>query len=129
MQVEELAPMTPSLDGTPINPFNQDPFLRGHTLGRNVTVMLERFDNQHQNYIVVVDTLTGKRLRIRFAEASAPTTDKPMDAEKHRCANCGALGHWPPGTVHKDFPRLCPTCKPREDAFLSAYCRHAETGE
>jgi hypothetical protein len=129
MQVEEMTPLTPNPDGTPINPVNQDPFLRGHTLGRNVTVMVERFDSQHQNYIVVVDTLTGKRLRICFATVAAPTADKPTGVKKHCCPNCGAVGTWPPGTVYEDFPRLCPRCKPHESAFLAAYCHHAETGE
>jgi hypothetical protein len=40
----------------------------GHYVGKNVVIMMEKFDNENQKYIVVVDRTTGKRIKITLAD-------------------------------------------------------------
>ena len=60
MQVENMTQIAPG------NPFLSDAYHMGATIGTNVTVMYERFDNERHNYIIIVNTETGERLRVRF---------------------------------------------------------------
>jgi hypothetical protein len=64
MQIEQMERMT--IDNTPINPFNQDFYHMGTLIGKNVTVMFEKFARDMHNYIIVINTITGERIRINL---------------------------------------------------------------
>jgi len=49
-----------------INPFCQDAFNMGEQIGTNVTVMFGNHDHEHCDYLIVVNTKTGERIRITF---------------------------------------------------------------
>ena len=51
-----------------INPFLIDQFRIGNTIGRNCTIMHETVGNMDCEYIIVIDTKTGNRVRITFDE-------------------------------------------------------------
>jgi hypothetical protein len=60
MKVVQLTPIDPG------NPFLSDAFHMGTQVGNNVTVMYWRFPTEHHDYLIVVDTSTGERIRIEF---------------------------------------------------------------
>lgn len=70
MTITPMEPMpfpTMSVDGTCVlNPFQHDFYHMGTFVGRNVAIMYERHDHDDQGYIIVINTLTGERLRINF---------------------------------------------------------------
>ena len=53
-----------------INPFCQDAYHMGVRIGTNVMIMLPNHDTERCNYLIVVDTITGERLRIRFGSVA-----------------------------------------------------------
>lgn len=61
MKITELDSFPPNS-----NPFKHDHYRMGHYIGKNVIIMMEKFDNEHQNYIIVIDKVTGKRVRIEL---------------------------------------------------------------
>jgi hypothetical protein len=63
MIVEDMPPIAPG------NPFLSDHIQTGCTLGSNVVVMYEKFNHEHQEYIIVVNTRTGERKLIVFGPA------------------------------------------------------------
>ena len=46
------------------NPFNHDAYHMGITLGTNVTIMYEKHTNEKHDYVIVINTETGKRLKV-----------------------------------------------------------------
>lgn len=50
----------------PGNPFLYDGYRMGTRLGANVIAMYEKFDNDVQPYIIICNTDTGERIRLRF---------------------------------------------------------------
>jgi len=70
MKTEELEPMTTNPEDLNengyINPFRQDFSSMGTQIGKNVTIMHMNFPDGVADYITVIDTLTGKRIRITF---------------------------------------------------------------
>lgn len=69
MTVEDMEPMEPNSDGTPINPFRQDIERMGTYIGKNVAVMYSNLNfpstSTHETPLcsefVIVDLLTGER--------------------------------------------------------------------
>lgn len=53
------------------NPYAHDLFNMGMALGTNLTVMMANFDNQRCNYLILVNTETGERMRIEIDEPEA----------------------------------------------------------
>ena len=66
MKIEQMTPMTPNQNGEPINTFQQDSYHMGQFLGSNVAVMYQNFETQECQYLIVVDRLTGQRIKIAF---------------------------------------------------------------
>jgi hypothetical protein len=64
MTIEPMEPMTTNGDNTPINPFLQDSYHMGTTLGKNVTVMYPNFPKENCEYLILVNTMTGERKRV-----------------------------------------------------------------
>jgi hypothetical protein len=50
------------------NPFYYDSCSMGITLGSNVTVMYSTFPDQHMESLIIVDTFTGKRIKVIFPD-------------------------------------------------------------
>jgi hypothetical protein len=48
------------------NPYSSDFYHMGTTIGSNVTIMYGQHNHEKQPYIIIVDTETGKRIRVRF---------------------------------------------------------------
>ena len=74
MKTMEIVEMTP-LDASPdlkhdgaINPYNQDFYHMGTTIGKNVEVMYKLFPSDTHKYIVVVNKVSGERVKIEFEE-------------------------------------------------------------
>lgn len=61
MKITELESFPPKE-----NPFWHDAFHMGHYLGKNVCAMFKEFEHEHQNYIILIDMTTGKRIRVEF---------------------------------------------------------------
>jgi len=51
-----------------INPYLQDCYHMGTKIGHNVEVMFEKFENENHKYIVVVNKVSGERIKIQFKE-------------------------------------------------------------
>jgi hypothetical protein len=73
MKIETLKPFEMNedelnSDGT-LNPFHQDVSNMGTRLGSNVIIMHSNFDSSPAEYLVVVDTKTGERIKITFDNA------------------------------------------------------------
>jgi hypothetical protein len=49
------------------NPFLSDNFNMGTYVATNVAVMFRNFDNQKADYIIIVNTVTGERIKIKFS--------------------------------------------------------------
>lgn len=62
MKVEKIENIKPG------NPFLSDPYNMGIKIGSNITIMFGKFENDIHEYIIIVNTLTGNRLRINFDE-------------------------------------------------------------
>ena len=76
MQIEHVKPFEMNEDelmhdGT-LNPFHQDISNMGTRLGSNVMIMHSNFDSKPAEWLVVVDTKTGERIRITFDNAKRP---------------------------------------------------------
>jgi len=69
MTIEDMEPMEPNRDGTPINPFRQDLMRMGTYLGTNVAVMYFNHDNVPCSEFVIVDMITGERKLVKFENA------------------------------------------------------------
>lgn len=65
MKITTMSPMEPNEDGSPINAFRQD-FSNnlGTNVGSNVTVMFSRFENEVHDFLIVIDRISGERIRI-----------------------------------------------------------------
>lgn len=61
IQVSKMTPISPG------NPYASDAFHIGTTIGKNVTIMYSNFPDDICNYIIVVNTDTGKRVKISFS--------------------------------------------------------------
>jgi hypothetical protein len=67
METEVLPPFVVDDEHpAPINPFSQDGFNMGTSIGLNVTVMYGATSNEMCQYIIVVDKMTGKRVRVNI---------------------------------------------------------------
>lgn len=72
IQVETMEPMIVDNENSdprfhaPINPFVQDFERMGSQIGKNVTIMFSRFSEQVHESIIVVNTMTGERIRLVF---------------------------------------------------------------
>ena len=62
-KIKKLSPFPPNS-----NPFCYDAYLMGTTIGSNVTVMMGCHESERCNYLIVVNTETGERLRIEFTD-------------------------------------------------------------
>jgi len=60
MKISEIESIEPG------NPFLCDGYNMGTTIGANVTVMYAKFKDEVHQYIIVIDTTTGQRVRIDF---------------------------------------------------------------
>lgn len=60
MQTEELLPNFPPNS----NPFHHDAYHMGTTLGTNCTILFANHSDKECEYIIVVNTVTGERLKI-----------------------------------------------------------------
>ena len=76
-QARQEIPLTPSITAKvlePIpagdNPFRHDLSNMGSTIGTNITVMFHNHQDQRGEYLIVVNTETGERVRLVFAEKS-----------------------------------------------------------
>jgi len=49
-----------------INPFHYDHFLMGCSIGKNVSIMFEKHNDEVQKYIKIINTETGEQIKIRF---------------------------------------------------------------
>jgi hypothetical protein len=71
MNIVEMTPLdaSPDLkhDGA-INPYNQDFYHMGTTIGKNVEVMYEHFPTDTHKYIIVINKNSGERVMIEFKE-------------------------------------------------------------
>jgi hypothetical protein len=86
MKFETMTPMsTDDSDGSTwvqknedgcINPFCQDQIRMGTAIGRNVTIMFSNFPRQECEYLVIVDTRTGERMRVTFDKVAVPASEK-----------------------------------------------------
>lgn len=63
MEIEKLEPF-PSQS----NPFLHDAYHMGTAVASNVMVMHETFPEQKARYIIIVNTETGERIRVRMGE-------------------------------------------------------------
>lgn len=61
MPVEELPAIPPNS-----NPFIHNAYHMGTILGKNVTVMFEKHESDYQDYIIVINTATGERMKIHL---------------------------------------------------------------
>lgn len=50
------------------NPFNHDQYHMGTKMGTNCVVMQENHANQECNYLIIVNTETGERIRVCLTE-------------------------------------------------------------
>ncbi len=66
IKVEPMEPLDTENYAVPLNPFHQDIYSMGTTLGTNVTVMYGNHTHTHQPYIIVVNLDTGERIKIAF---------------------------------------------------------------
>lgn len=51
-------------DAKPGNPFNSDPFHMGQRVGKDTWVMSSNHSDKPCKYLIIVDSRTGKRIRI-----------------------------------------------------------------
>lgn len=63
MQIEQMDKIEPG------NPFLSDFCNMGTTMGTNCTIMYGTFPSDRLRYLIVVNTETGERIRIKFPEA------------------------------------------------------------
>jgi hypothetical protein len=61
MKIEELKDFPPN-----VNPFHYEHYLMGHYIGKNVIIMMSKFENENHDFIIVIDKTTGKRIRIEL---------------------------------------------------------------
>ncbi len=61
MQVKTLESFVPN-----VNLFLQDAYHMGTKIGENCIIMFEKFDNEIQKYIIVINPITGERIKITF---------------------------------------------------------------
>lgn len=52
----------------PGNPFNTDQYRMGTDLGNNVTAMFQNFAKDRADYVIVINTVTGERVKIHFGD-------------------------------------------------------------
>ena len=64
MQIEQLKPMNVAEHPTPLNPFHQDLYHMGEYLGTNCAVMFPNHNKSPCPYLIVIDRLTGERIKI-----------------------------------------------------------------
>lgn len=50
------------------NPFWHDGFNMGEIIGTNITIMFPCHQTEHCSYLIVVNTNTGERIRIKITE-------------------------------------------------------------
>jgi len=68
MKVDILEPLPLNEDGSPINPLRHDLVSMGTHLGTNVMALHDNFDTQQAKWLIIVDQLTGQRIKITFPE-------------------------------------------------------------
>jgi hypothetical protein len=95
-----LKPFTAPTDPTQrLNPFLQDPMNMGTYLGKNLGVMFGNFDKEECGYIILVNLITGERIRV--------------DVET-QCVKCGKVGYEQiPSMAHGGT--VCPDCYALKD--------------
>lgn len=49
-----------------INPFRQDSYHMGTQLGTNAVAMFANFDKDNCEYLILVNTITGERLKVNI---------------------------------------------------------------
>lgn len=62
LKTEEMEPIKPG------NPFLSDSVHMGERLGTNVCVMFMRFPDEYHDYLIVVNTRTGQRLKVKLTD-------------------------------------------------------------
>lgn len=65
MKIKNLPSFPPNC-----NPYLEDAFHMGISLGSNVTAMLGNHSTDTCDYIILVDTRTGERIQIDFTDAA-----------------------------------------------------------
>lgn len=55
-------------------PFEEDPYHMGTQIGSNCFVMMPNYPTEVCKYLIVVDTVTGSRIRIEFDEEAQDGT-------------------------------------------------------
>ncbi len=60
MQIEKMKSINPG------NPFLEDSYHMGTKLGENCIVMYKNFPTKECPYLIIIDTITGERIRIRL---------------------------------------------------------------
>lgn len=81
MKLTELPPIPVGA-----NPFNHDLFNMGTRLGKGITVMHRNFPDAPCPYLIIIDSNTGKRVRIDITD---PEEDKTLPAQMGRNAGLG----------------------------------------
>jgi hypothetical protein len=69
------------------NPFLHDSYNMGTTIGTNVTVMFDNHASERCNYLIVVNTETGERVRIVFDEKGTDRSIADVLVNYGRTAN------------------------------------------
>jgi len=72
MEITTMAPIPPKS-----NPFNHDQYHMGTKMGTNCIVMYENHDTAECNYLIIINTETGERIRVALTSKGA----KPSLAE------------------------------------------------
>lgn len=53
------------------NPFNYDAYHMGQSFGTNVIIMMPNHDTEYCPYLIVVNTVTGERIKVLFDKTKA----------------------------------------------------------
>lgn len=95
MRITTLTPFTPNADPAQrINPFLQDMGNMGTYIGKNLGVMFGNFQQEDCSYIILVDLVTGERIKVEIKTA---------------CVKCGKVGY----DQHQSMAHggtVCPDC-------------------
>jgi hypothetical protein len=64
MKTLKMNPMDKTEGTDYINPFHTDLYHMGTTIGKNVTVMFAKHQNEVHEYVIIANTKTGERLKV-----------------------------------------------------------------
>jgi hypothetical protein len=97
MKVTKLEPFPPGA-----NPYTQDAYNMGTSIGNNVEVMYDKHPSQHASYLIVVNKETGERLRIEVDSVDEKMTEQKAAAQSEK-----PLKNWE-GEVIEDLDAQLP---------------------